>query len=85
MEKDNILMTSLQSIYKVNIHKEIKIQFAGDKVNDAGGLLREWVHLAVKELFNPEVAIFEAANTQDTMYKIRSDQELDVEFAESLL
>lgn len=33
-------MTSIQSVYKVNMHKEIKIQFVGDKVNDAGGLLR---------------------------------------------
>lgn len=58
VEKDNILMTSLQSAKKVNMYKEIKIVFDGDKVNDAGGLLREWIHLATKELFNPEIGIF---------------------------
>lgn len=33
-------MTSLSAISKVNMHKEVKINFANDKVNDAGGLLR---------------------------------------------
>lgn len=56
-------MTSLQSVYKVNMYKEIKIHFEGDKVNDAGGLLREWIHIAVKELFNPEMGVFSPTNT----------------------
>ena len=30
-------MTSLQFVKKVNMFKEIKIVFDGDKVNDAGG------------------------------------------------
>lgn len=33
---------------KVNMYKEVKIQFSGDKVNDAGGLLREWMHMIIK-------------------------------------
>ncbi len=48
IEKDNVLMTSLSAVSKVNMHKEVKIDFAKEKVNDAGGLLREWMHLAIK-------------------------------------
>jgi hypothetical protein len=33
-------MTSIIAASKVNMYKEVKIQFSGDKVNDAGGLLR---------------------------------------------
>jgi hypothetical protein len=45
-------MTSLAAIAKVNMHKEVKIDFVKEKVNDAGGLLREWMHLAIKEIFD---------------------------------
>ena len=41
-------MSSLVTYPKVNMHKEVKIEFIGDKVNDAGGLLREWTHMVVK-------------------------------------
>lgn len=62
VEKDNVLMTSIYSANKVNMHKEVKIQFADDKVNDAGGLLREWMHMIIKEMFG-ETGIFEKTNT----------------------
>ena len=29
----------------------MKISINGDKVQDAGGLLREWVHMITKEIF----------------------------------
>jgi E3 ubiquitin-protein ligase HUWE1 len=41
-------MTSIMAASKVNMHKEVKVQFADDKVNDAGGLLREWMHMITK-------------------------------------
>lgn len=46
-----MLLTSLNAIDNVNLHKEVKISINGDKVQDAGGLLREWVHMIVKEIF----------------------------------
>ena len=33
-------MTSFNEVKKVNMHKEVKIDFLNEKVNDAGGLLR---------------------------------------------
>lgn len=59
------------------------MQFADDKVNDAGGLLREWMHMIIKEMFG-ETGIFEKTNTTELMYKIKWDKDLDVEFAGSL-
>jgi len=34
-----------------------------EKVNDAGGLLREWMHLAIKEMFEETTGIFTLCNT----------------------
>lgn len=48
---DNVLLTSLTAIEQVDLHKEVKISINGDKVQDAGGLLREWVHMITKEIF----------------------------------
>ena len=47
-------MASKIGIENLNPHKEIKIQFDDEKVDDAGGLMREWVHLNIKELFSRE-------------------------------
>lgn len=39
--------------------QEVKVEFKNDeKVNDAGGLLREWVNLILKELVKPEIGKF---------------------------
>lgn len=40
LERNNILISSLLEYKKINMHKEVKIEFIGEKVNDAGGLLR---------------------------------------------
>ena len=51
INKENLLFSSLDGIRKVNMLKEIKIIFEGDIVDDAGGLLKEWIHLCLVELF----------------------------------
>jgi hypothetical protein len=70
-------MSSLVEYSKVNMHKEVKIEFIGDKVNDAGGLLREWIRMVIKELFDQETGILTIANTDDIMYKLKWDDDLD--------
>lgn len=55
------------------MHKEVKVDFIGEKVNDAGGLLREWIHMAIKEIFDYNTGIFTFANTDDTMYSLKWD------------
>jgi E3 ubiquitin-protein ligase HUWE1 len=77
-------MSSLVEYPKVNMHKEVKIEFIGDKVNDAGGLLREWIHMVVKEIYDQETGILTVANTDEIMYKLKWDEELDDEFSVDL-
>lgn len=54
IDTENVLQTSLKAIELVNLQKEVKISINGDKVQDAGGLLREWIHLITKEIFNKD-------------------------------
>jgi hypothetical protein len=72
-----VLMSSLVQAFKVNMYKEVKIEFIGDKVNDAGGLLREWIHMVIKEIFDDSTGIFTTANTDDIMYKLKWDEDID--------
>ena len=45
----------------------------GDKVNDAGGLLREWMQMVITEMFDYSTGIFQLCNTEDTMYRLKWD------------
>ena len=56
------------------MYKEVKIEFVGDKVNDAGGLLRQWMHLVINEMFDLSTGIFKLCKTDDPMYKLKWDE-----------
>jgi hypothetical protein len=43
--------------------KEIKIFFDDDKVSDAGGLQREWIHLIIKELCDSKLGFLQRTDT----------------------
>lgn len=85
IEKSNVLVSSLVQSKKVNMFKEVKIEFIGDKVNDAGGLLREWMHMVIKEMFDESTGIFQLCKTDDVMYKLKWDEDIDEEFSAELL
>ena len=77
ISKNNVLMTSLMEVKKVNMYKEVKIKFIGDKVEDAGGLLREWMHMVINEMFDTYTGMFVKCKTDDVMYKLKWDEDLD--------
>ncbi len=52
MTRDSFLMSTLGSISGINWHKEVKIIIENEKVLDAGGLLREWTNLIMKEIIH---------------------------------
>lgn len=70
-------MSTLGSISGINWHKEVKIIIENEKVLDAGGLLREWTNLIMKEIVHPESGMFEIAETEDVSYKINSNADVD--------
>lgn len=67
-------MSTLGAVHGIKWHKEVKIVIAGEeKVLDAGGLLREWTNLTMKEIVHPESGMFKLAETEDVTYKINYD------------
>lgn len=70
-------MTTLSIFKEIEWHKEIKVQIRDDKVLDAGGLLREWATLIIKEIMHPDSGMFLLANCDDTSYKINSNADPD--------
>lgn len=71
-------MSTLGAVHGINWHKEVKVVIAGEeKVLDAGGLLREWVNLTMKEIIHPESGMFQLAETEDVTYKINSEADPD--------
>jgi hypothetical protein len=48
----------------------LKIKLSGEEVDDAGGVLREWMHLCVKDIFSSEIAgLFRLCKTDETAYR----------------
>lgn len=67
-------MSTLGAIHGINWHKEVKIIIAGEeRVMDAGGLLREWINLLMKEIIHPESGMFVLAETDEITYRINSN------------
>ena len=58
VSRGNVLMSCYEQMKAINFHKEVKIKFDDESVEDAGGLLREWIHLTMKELFSLELGLF---------------------------
>lgn len=54
--EDSLRMLSTQS---KNYKKQLKIKFMGEEGVDQGGVKKEFFHLLMKELFNPDYAMFE--------------------------
>lgn len=49
-------MSSNSQFEKINFYKEVKIIFKEEKdTSDAGGLLREWMNLCIKEIFDRDL------------------------------
>ena len=69
-------MSSIQQLEHINLRKELKIKFNNQEVDDAGGVLREWMNLAIKEIFNFDMSgLFKLCSTDETAYRFVLDPE----------
>lgn len=46
---------------------DVNVVFKGEEGIDGGGLSREWITLALKEVFNPDVGLFTTTSNGVTM------------------
>ena len=74
VDRHNVLMSTQDALIAANLRKEVKIRFDEEEVDDAGGLLREWLHLCIKELCDPDATgLLGLCNTEETAYKFLPD------------
>lgn len=69
VSKKNILHDSCKcmlQLRKVDLHKWMRIQFAGSSGIDAGGLEREWFALVTAELLDPKNGLFISSSASDS-------------------
>jgi len=57
---------------KINIYKELKINFKGEVSHDAGGIIREWFTIIFKEILSPNKKLLERQDNDNFNYTISS-------------
>lgn len=82
VRRNNLLEDSLRvlSTQSKNLRKQLKIKFQGEAGVDQGGVKKEFFHLLMKELFNPQYAMFEQKNNGRFLWFNKCSFECNVNF-----
>ena len=70
INRNDLLKESIKKIEKVNLYKEIKINFIGEEGLDAGGLFREWFTICFKALEGDQLKLFLPSDSNEFSYNI---------------
>ena len=68
INRENALKESMEKINRVNLLKEVKIDFIGEVSYDAGGILREWFMVLIQELESKEMNLFQRSDCDEICY-----------------
>ena len=83
LNRNKLLIDSMEQIKKVDLHKELKINFIGEVSYDAGGIMREWFTTIFQTLEGEKLKLFVVSDTNDFSYIINpflSHKEENFEF-----
>ena len=70
LNRSKLLIDSMEQIKKVDLHKELKINFIGEVSYDAGGIMREWFTTIFQTLEGEKLKLFVVSDTNDFSYII---------------
>ena len=70
LNRNNLLIESMNQIKKVDFHKELKINFIGEVSYDAGGIMREWFTTIFQTLESEKLKLFIVSDTNEFSYII---------------
>jgi hypothetical protein len=70
ISRNDLLKQSIEKIDKVNLFKEIKINFPGEEGLDAGGLFREWFNICFKSLEGDQMKLLIVSDSNEFSYNI---------------
>ena len=71
IKRSDIWSSTIKALSSVSIadfvNKKLKISFLGEEGVDNGGLTREWINLAIKEVFDPRFGLFRFSTNNVTI------------------
>ena len=70
LNRNNMLSESMEQINKVDLHKEVKINFIGEVSYDAGGIMREWFTTIFQTLEGEKLKLFVVSDANEFSYII---------------
>ena len=70
LTRDEILVKSMEQIEKVDLFKELKINFIGEICYDAGGIIREWFTIIFRTLEGNKLKLFIPSDNDNFSYNI---------------
>ena len=70
LSRTDLLNESMEQINKVNLKKELKINFNGEVNYDAGGIMREWFTTIFQALEGEKLKLFIVSDTNEFSYII---------------
>ena len=70
INRNDLLKESIEKIDKVNLYKELKINFPGEEGLDAGGLFREWFTICFKALEGEQLKLLIVSDSNEFSYNI---------------
>lgn len=78
LTRHSILETSITQWNKIDPKKELKINFKGEVSNDAGGLIREWFTVVLKEIQDPARGLFKRSDNDEYSHVINPNARRDI-------
>jgi hypothetical protein len=70
INRKNYLIESMKQIKKIDLFKELKINFIGEVSYDAGGIEREWFTILFQNLEGEKLNLFHISDSQEFSYII---------------
>ena len=70
LNRNDLLKESMKQIKKVDLYKELKINFIGEVSYDAGGIFREWFTTIFQTLESEKLKLFLVSDTNEFSYII---------------
>ena len=70
LTRQNLLYLSMTQFQKIDLYKELKINFKGEVSYDAGGITREWFTMIIKLLEESSRKLFIVSDTNEFSYTI---------------
>lgn len=75
ISREEAISDSMETFNVFDLRKELKVNFKNETTEDAGGMMREWFTIIMKELLNENLGIFKRSSTKNISYSINEQSQ----------